>query len=261
MEMVPGSWTSLNATAKQEQCLRLNLLSSENNDCRIRGYHSGVNEEGYLLGYNTVKVHRWFGGTYCFHLQGQKISRARYRCESSPIAQAVSRCLPTAAARVRTWVWSGEICGEQSCAGASFLRVLRFPLPIFIPPNSPSSQSAGSRTIGQKWTCRVDPVWTPPIGEFFLYQCESRWQASMLPRLYLSRLILRPWRRGRCSPEMWEASEGLHGVTRLAMGWTPERSEFETRYGQEFSHLHVVQIGSGVQPTSYTMVQGALSRG
>jgi hypothetical protein len=55
------------------------------------------------------------------------------------IAQAVSRWLPTAAARVRARVWSSGICGEQSGAGASFLRVLRFPLPIFIPPNSPSS--------------------------------------------------------------------------------------------------------------------------
>jgi hypothetical protein len=55
------------------------------------------------------------------------------------IAQAVSRWFPTAAARVRFWVWSSGICGGQSGAGANFLRVLRFPLPIFIPPNSPSS--------------------------------------------------------------------------------------------------------------------------
>jgi hypothetical protein len=55
------------------------------------------------------------------------------------IAQAVSRLLPTAAARVRAQVWSSGICGGQSGAGAGFLRVLRFPLPIFIPPNCPSS--------------------------------------------------------------------------------------------------------------------------
>jgi hypothetical protein len=46
------------------------------------------------------------------------------------IAQAVSRWLPTAAARVRTRVWSSWICGGQSGTGAGFLRVLRFPLPI-----------------------------------------------------------------------------------------------------------------------------------
>jgi hypothetical protein len=53
------------------------------------------------------------------------------------IAQAVSRWFSTAAARVRSRVWSSGICGGQSGAGAGFLRVLRFPLPIFIPPIAP----------------------------------------------------------------------------------------------------------------------------
>jgi hypothetical protein len=48
------------------------------------------------------------------------------------IAEAVSRWLPTAAARVQSRVWSSGICGEKIGAGAGFLRVLRFPLP-FIP--------------------------------------------------------------------------------------------------------------------------------
>jgi hypothetical protein len=82
-------------------------------------------------------------------------------------AQAVSRWLPTAAARVRAPVWSSGICGGQSGAVVGFLRVLRFPLP-FIPPNSQSSQSPGAGTIGQKWpTWRVDPVSIhPPLCEF-----------------------------------------------------------------------------------------------
>jgi hypothetical protein len=54
------------------------------------------------------------------------------------ITEAVSRWLPTAAARVQSQVWSSGICGGQSGAGA-----------IFIPPNSPSSQSPGAGTIGQ----------------------------------------------------------------------------------------------------------------
>jgi hypothetical protein len=58
------------------------------------------------------------------------------------IAEAVSRWLPTAAARVQSRVWSNGICGGQSGAGAGFLRVLQF-------PNSPSSQSSGAGTIGQ----------------------------------------------------------------------------------------------------------------
>jgi hypothetical protein len=58
------------------------------------------------------------------------------------IAQAVSRSLPTTVAWVRARVWSCGICGGQSVAGAGFLRVLRFPLPIFIPPIIPQSPSS-----------------------------------------------------------------------------------------------------------------------
>jgi hypothetical protein len=54
-------------------------------------------------------------------------------------AQAVSRWLPTSAARVRSQVRSCGICGGQSSNGAGFLRVVRFPLPILIPPNAPYS--------------------------------------------------------------------------------------------------------------------------
>jgi hypothetical protein len=65
------------------------------------------------------------------------------------IAQAVSRRLPTAAARVRFQVRSCVICGGQSGTGAGFLRVLRFPLPILIPPTTQHSSSSGAGTIGQ----------------------------------------------------------------------------------------------------------------
>jgi hypothetical protein len=54
----------------------------------------------------------------------------------------VSRWLPTSAARVRARVGSFGICAGQSSAGAGFLRVLRFPLPIFIPQISPQSPSS-----------------------------------------------------------------------------------------------------------------------
>jgi hypothetical protein len=57
------------------------------------------------------------------------------------IAEAVSRWLPTAAARVRARVWSCGICGGRSGAGAGFLQVLQFPLPIFVPPIGPQSPS------------------------------------------------------------------------------------------------------------------------
>jgi hypothetical protein len=66
------------------------------------------------------------------------------------IAQAVSRLLPTAAARVRARVMSCAICGGQSGTGAGFLRALRFPLPILIPPTAPHSSSLSrGGTMGQ----------------------------------------------------------------------------------------------------------------
>jgi hypothetical protein len=51
------------------------------------------------------------------------------------IAQAVSRRLPIAAARVQTRVWSfmWDFVMDKNGAGAGFLREFRFPLPIYIP--------------------------------------------------------------------------------------------------------------------------------
>jgi hypothetical protein len=69
--------------------------------------------------------------------------------EGSAIAQAVNRRLPTATATVRARVWSSGICSGQSGAGAGFLRVLRYPLPIFIPPIAPQSSLSEAGTIGQ----------------------------------------------------------------------------------------------------------------
>jgi hypothetical protein len=61
--------------------------------------------------------------------------------EDRATAQAVSRRLPTAAARVRAQVRSCGISGRQSGAGAGFLRVFRFPLPIPIPPTASHTSS------------------------------------------------------------------------------------------------------------------------
>jgi hypothetical protein len=105
--------------------------------------------------------YRRFGGMYYLHQhnrrEGKVASPQRAHTHKHKlrmpigraIAQAVSRWLPTAAARV----WSSGICSGQSGAGAGFLRVLRFPLPIFIPPITPQSPSSiiCGCTIGQKW--------------------------------------------------------------------------------------------------------------
>jgi hypothetical protein len=69
------------------------------------------------------------------------------------IAQAVSRRLPTAAARVQTWVGTWDFVMDKSGAGAGFIRELRFPLPIYIPSCSPQSSSLSPEagTIGEEW--------------------------------------------------------------------------------------------------------------
>jgi hypothetical protein len=63
------------------------------------------------------------------------------RQKGRAIAQAVSRWLPTPAARVPNRFWSSGICDGQSGAEVGFLRILRFPLPISIPPIAPQSPS------------------------------------------------------------------------------------------------------------------------
>jgi hypothetical protein len=78
------------------------------------------------------------------------------------VAQAVSRWLSTAAVRVRVRA-ACRVCGGQSATGAGFLRVLQFPLPIIIPPISPSSQSPGAGIIGLLVAAVPSgPNWTPP---------------------------------------------------------------------------------------------------
>jgi hypothetical protein len=55
--------------------------------------------------------------------------------------QAVSRCPPTVAIRVRARFRSCGICGGQSGIGAGFFLSTSVSLPIFIPPISPQSPS------------------------------------------------------------------------------------------------------------------------
>jgi hypothetical protein len=69
---------------------------------------------------------------------------AKVRQWGRAIAQAVSRRLPTLAARIRAQVRSCGICGGQSGTRVGFLRVLRFLLPVLMPQTAPHS----SYTIG-----------------------------------------------------------------------------------------------------------------
>jgi hypothetical protein len=103
------------------------------------------------------------------------------------IAQAVSRRLPTAAARVRSQVRSCGICGGQSGTEADFLRVLQFPP---TPPHSSSSiiRSWYNRPVSgrcTKWTrshfTRRDLIrrrkltaWPPPSPDLTPMDCFLR---------------------------------------------------------------------------------------
>jgi hypothetical protein len=81
------------------------------------------------------------------------------------IAQAASRWLPTAAARVRARVWQVGLVVDKMAMGQVFSEYFGFPCqPHFIPPTSPSSQSSGTSTIGQYMAAvpRGHPIWTPP---------------------------------------------------------------------------------------------------
>jgi hypothetical protein len=87
---------------------------------------------------NTSASHfcRW---VTCFH------SFVGLHCltKGGAVAQAVICTLHTAADRVRFQVKSFGICGGQSGTEACFLRVVRFLLPILIPPIAPHSSSVG----------------------------------------------------------------------------------------------------------------------
>jgi hypothetical protein len=85
-----------------------------------------------------VEVSNFQDSLYPFTLLRRKVSSVYGRA----IAQAVSRWLPAAEARVRARVRSCGICGGQSGTVAGFLRVLWFPLPTFIPPISPQSPAS-----------------------------------------------------------------------------------------------------------------------
>jgi hypothetical protein len=89
-----------------------------------------------------------------------RINKGEYK--GCAVAQVVSRWLPTAVTRFRVRAACG-VCGGQSGTGAGFLQVIWFPLPIIIPPISPSSQSLGAGAIGLLVAAVPSgPNWMPP---------------------------------------------------------------------------------------------------
>jgi hypothetical protein len=101
--------------------------------------------------YTPVTLYQKYLAAWCSCSSNVGLGRA--------IVQAVSRRLRTAAARVRVRVRSCGICDLQSGTGARFLRGLRFPLPIRIPPIASQSSSTiwgwynrPNSGRGTKWT-------------------------------------------------------------------------------------------------------------
>jgi hypothetical protein len=76
------------------------------------------------------------------------------------IAQEFNRRLTTAAAQVRARVRSCGICGGQIGTGVGYLRVLRFPLPIRIPPITPQSSSSIIRSWYNRPNSGRSTKWT-----------------------------------------------------------------------------------------------------
>jgi hypothetical protein len=79
--------------------------------------------------------------------------------------KAVSRRLPTAAARVLSQVTSCGICCGQNGTGAGFLWVFLFPLPLLIPLNAPYSsiiQGGYNRPIKGRRSKETQSHPTPP---------------------------------------------------------------------------------------------------
>jgi hypothetical protein len=72
----------------------------------------------------------WF---FCLDARPHKLLELR---RVSGLVTAVSCLLLTSEARDLSQVKSCGICGGQSVTGDGFLRVLRFPLPILIPPTT-----------------------------------------------------------------------------------------------------------------------------
>jgi hypothetical protein len=68
--------------------------------------------------------------------------------------------------------------------------------------------------------------------------------------------LIEPIYNEMCNREIRNRDISVSIATGYALDARGKGSEFEFRYGQEYSFLHVVQIGSGAHPASYPMGTG-----
>jgi hypothetical protein len=97
-----------------------------------RNFMSAVDAQPKVLGHWTSRL----------STRTPDISQTYRLRKGYAIARVVSRRLPTAAVWFRYQVKSCGISGGHSGTGALFLRVLRFPLPVLVPPTTPHSVSS-----------------------------------------------------------------------------------------------------------------------
>jgi hypothetical protein len=136
VQFVPETWPQW-AMYHVVGVLQLDVIKSWLSICFRKGFLVLVDEYGFL-GRNVVRLERnqLFGATYDpLYFR----TKEEGKCSGCDKAQAVSRRLPTAAARVQTQVRSCGICDVQSGIGAGILRVLLFLLPILLPPTASHS--------------------------------------------------------------------------------------------------------------------------
>jgi hypothetical protein len=89
---------------------------------------SALQNVGASTSHNHKGLHGLLQGyLYLYHIYGRAA------------VQAVSRCLPTAAAWVHFREQDVGFMVDKTALGQDFIRVIRFILPITIPPMSPSS--------------------------------------------------------------------------------------------------------------------------
>jgi hypothetical protein len=107
--------------------------------------HHGVTSQKIQSSYHCSESLRFYTGS-SLRVKSQPQCYTVYRGRA--IAQAVSRWLPTAAARVHCRVWSSGICGGQGGAEEGFLH----------------HHNQGQATLGQSVAdVPSGPSWTPSL--------------------------------------------------------------------------------------------------
>jgi hypothetical protein len=92
---------------------------------------------------------------------------------------------------------------------------------------------------------------------------------SYVPRIRRCPGRREPVSKGPCTSMLLKLrvganKQGYYGMCGIATGYGLDDQggrEFESRQGQNFSLLHIVQTGSGVHPTSYKMSTGGFFPG